>query len=117
MKTLQLNTENLTALDASVHIPMYRRKEVQAGILHIGIGGFHRAHQAYLIDRLLAQGTAADWGICGVALLEPDRKIYDVLSAQDGLYTLVIPDTNGNFSAQVIGAIVELLYAPDNPSG
>src|SRR5690606_10861232 len=79
-------------------------------------GGFHRAHQAYFMDRLLQSGVASDWGICGVALLESDRKIYDVLSEQDGLYTLMIPNADGRFSAQVIGSITELLYAPENPS-
>jgi len=84
--------------------------------MHIGVGGFHRAHQAYLIDRLLEQGAATDWGICGVALLESDRKIYDVLSEQDGLYTLMIPDAGGNFSVRIIGSIIEMLYAPQDPA-
>ena len=104
------------SLPAAIKIPLYNRNEVRAGIAHIGIGGFHRAHQAYFVDRLLEQGLATDWGICGIALLESDRRIYDVLSVQDGLYTLMIPDAKGNFSAQVIGSIVELLYAPENPS-
>jgi len=64
----------------------------------------------------LERGQATDWGICGVALLESDRKIYDVLSKQEGLYTLMIPDTEGRFSAQVIGSIIEWLYAPANPA-
>jgi mannitol 2-dehydrogenase len=57
-----------------------------------------------------------DWGICGIALLEADWWIYEALSEQDGLYTLVIPDVEGNFSARVIGSIVEVLYAPQDPS-
>lgn len=114
-KPIQLNYENLSSLPADIQRPMYRREEVKAGIVHIGIGGFHRAHQAYLINNLLEQGSSKDWGICGIGLLEADWKIYDVLSRQDGLYTLMIPDGNGNFSVQVIGSIVELLYAPENP--
>ena len=102
-------------VSTDVHLPTYRREEVKAGVVHIGIGGFHRAHQAYFIDRLLEQGIATEWGICGVALLESDRKIYDVLSEQHGLYTLMIPNTDGSFSARVIGSIVELFYAPENP--
>lgn len=115
IEPVKLNTENLTMLNANVRIPMYDRKVVGVGIVHIGIGGFHRAHQAYLVNQLLEQGMATNWGICGVALLASDRKIYDILSEQDGLYTLMVPDGDGNFSAQVIGSIVELLYAPDNP--
>ncbi len=113
---IQLNAKNLAALPARIHVPTYTRQKVKAGIVHIGIGGFHRAHQAYFVDCLLQKKMAADWGICGVALLKSDRKIYDVLSEQDGLYTLMIPDADGDFSAQVIGSIVELLYAPENPS-
>lgn len=115
IEPIKLNTENLTMLNANVRIPIYDRKKVGVGIVHIGIGGFHRAHQAYLVNQLLEQGMATNWGICGVALLASDRKIYDILSEQNGLYTLMVPDVDGNFSAQVIGSIVELLYAPDNP--
>src|SRR5690606_28183357 len=116
MNRPKLNTENLITLPANVEIPTYRREDIKAGIVHIGIGGFHRAHQAYFMDRLLQSGVASDWGRCGVALLESDRKIYDVFSEQDGLYTLMIPNADGRFSAQVIGSITELLYAPENPS-
>lgn len=111
----QLNAKNLASLPEDVRIPTYNRKAVKAGIVHIGVGGFHRAHQAYLVNCLLQRGLAKDWGICGVSLLPNDRKIYDVLSEQDGLYTLMIPNTDGDFSAEVIGSIVELLYAPENP--
>ncbi len=115
MTPIQLNTKNFAALPTSVHLPQYRREEVRTGIVHIGIGGFHRAHQAYAIDRLLELGTATEWGICGIALRESDRSIYEALSHQDGLYTLLIPDSKGNFSARVIASIVELLYAPQDP--
>lgn len=115
IEPVKLNAKNLTTLSANIRIPMYDRRKLRTGIVHIGIGGFHRAHQAYLVNQLLEQGVAANWGICGVALLASDRKIYDILSEQDGLYTLMVPDGDGNFSAQVIGSIVELLYAPDNP--
>mgnify|MGYP002072143372 CR=1 FL=1 len=116
MMPIQLNTDNLTRLAPAVHVPVYNRGKIKSGIVHIGIGGFHRAHQAYCIDRLLEQGLAADWGICGISLLVPDRKIHDVLAKQEGLYTLMIPDATGNFSARVIGSVTELLYAPENPS-
>ncbi len=103
-------------MSTKVRMPLYDRGGVHVGIVHIGIGGFHRAHQAYLVDRLLDRGMSSDWGICGLALLSSDRKIYDVLSEQDGLYTLMVPDADGSFSARVVGSIVELLYAPENPS-
>jgi len=116
IEPIKLNNKNLDALSSNIQVPAYNRKEVKTGMVHIGIGGFHRTHQAYLTNELLEQGMAMSWGICGVALLASDRTIYDVLSEQDGLYTLMIPDADGNFSAQVIGSIVELLYAPEDPS-
>ncbi|HLR00267.1 MAG TPA: mannitol dehydrogenase family protein [Sphingobacterium sp.] len=115
MSPIKLNSKNLAHLPAYIKTPLYERERVKTGIVHIGVGGFHRAHQAYYIQRLLEQGQAKDWGICGIALLPSDRKIYEVLSEQDGLYTLMIPCTEGKFSVEVIGSITELLYAPENP--
>ncbi|MGH3561328.1 MAG: mannitol dehydrogenase family protein, partial [Mycobacterium sp.] len=67
--------------------PGYDRANVGIGIVHFGVGGFHRAHQAAYIDQLLRQGRAQGWGICGVGVLPDDRRMRDVLHAQDGLYT------------------------------
>ena len=95
--------------------PAYDRSQVTAGIVHFGVGGFHRAHQAMYLDRLMNDGKALDWGICGVGALParpPDR---DTLTAQDGLYTLVVKHPDGTREPRVIGAIVETLFAPDDP--
>ncbi|MFB5944242.1 mannitol dehydrogenase family protein [Albibacterium profundi] len=115
-QSIDLNIKNLNKLSERIAVPAYKRDQVRVGMVHIGIGGFHRAHQAYFVDNLLAQGLASEWGICGIALLESDKRIYDVLSKQDGLYTLMVPDTEGDLSARVIGSIIELLYAPGDPS-
>lgn len=114
-ETLTLNAVNLSKLPFEVRRPGYDRNGIQPGIVHIGIGGFHRAHQAYYLDELMEQGLGERWGICGVALLESDRKIYQTLLRQDGLYTLVTPDGEGKLSARVIGSIIEVLFAPDDP--
>jgi mannitol 2-dehydrogenase len=112
-----LSSQTLTSLASHVQLPLYDRRLVRAGIAHIGVGGFHRAHQAMYLDRLLNQGSAMDWGICGVGLLPPDARMRDVMSAQDCLYTLVLKHPNGQQEARVIGSIVEYMYAPDAPAG
>ena len=68
----RLNATTLSQLDPTVGRPGYDRALLTAGIVHIGVGGFHRAHQAVAIDRLMTAGLARDWAICGVGLLEAD---------------------------------------------
>ena len=70
-------------------VPAYDRSLVTPGVVHLGVGGFHRAHLAMYHDRLLSEGRGLDWGICGVGVLAADRQMKQVLQAQDGLYTLV----------------------------
>ncbi len=96
--------------------PGYHRARVGIGIVHFGVGGFHRAHQAAYIDGLLQRGLARDWGICGVGVLPADRRMRDVLRAQDGLYTLVVEHPDGRRDVRVIGSILDYRYAPDNPA-
>jgi len=95
--------------------PGYDRDGVVAGIAHFGVGGFHRAHQAMYIDRLLGRGLAREWGICGIGVMPADRRMRDVLRAQDGLYTLILEHPDGHREARVIGSIVDYRYAPDDP--
>ncbi|HEY3688972.1 MAG TPA: mannitol dehydrogenase family protein [Pseudonocardiaceae bacterium] len=85
------------------------------GIVHFGVGGFHRSHQAMYLDRLMRDGKALDWGICGVGVLPSDRRMKDVMAAQDCLYTLVVKHPGGSLEPQVIGSIVQYLFAPDDP--
>jgi mannitol 2-dehydrogenase len=111
---IKLNARNLSKLPHQVVIPSYDRSNLKTGIVHIGIGGFHRAHQAFYMDKLLENYNAADWAICAIGLLETDRKIYEVLVRQDGLYTLMINESDGSLSARIIGSIVEYIFAPEN---
>jgi mannitol 2-dehydrogenase len=111
----QLDQRSLPSLPAAVARPAYDRSRVRTGIVHLGVGGFHRAHQAMYVDRLLEQGTAEDWGICGVGVLPADRRMAEVMAAQDCLYTLVVKHSDGTWDARVIGSIVEYLLAPDDP--
>ena len=112
---IKLNEKNLLFLPGQVAIPGYERSKIKAGIAHIGVGAFHRSHEAVYTDKVLHHKGNNGWGICGIGLLEKDIEICNVLSEQDGLYTLMIAGSDGNQTANVIGSIVECLYAPDNP--
>ncbi len=93
-------------------MPGYNRASVTPGIVHIGVGGFHRAHEAVYTDDLLGQGTAHEWGICGVGLRPEDRAMRDALVPQDGLYTVMTRDAGGD-AARVIGSLIRYLFAPE----
>ncbi|MCO1657201.1 mannitol dehydrogenase family protein [Pseudonocardia sp. S2-4] len=110
-----MNAAALSALHPSVAVPRYDRGAVRAGIVHVGVGAFHRAHQAMYLDRLMNEGKALEWGICGVGVLPGDRRMRDALVAQDFLYTLVEKGPDGSQDARVIGSIVDYLLAPDDP--
>lgn len=109
-----LGASTLGTLPSAVAIPGYDPAAISTGIVHFGVGGFHRAHQAMYVDALLAKGVD-DWGICGVGVLEFDRTMRDALRAQDNLYTLVTSAPDGTREARVIGSIHEYLFAPDDP--
>ena len=110
-----MKLNNSTLAQIPIAKPTYNRDEIGIGIVHFGVGGFHRAHQAMYVDRLLEMGLATQWGICGVGVLPADRKMADVMAAQDGLYTLVLENPDGSRDARVIGSIVDYRYAPDDP--
>lgn len=111
---MKLNSHTLADFIEDVEVPTYDRSEVTAGIVHFGVGGFHRAHQAMYVDRLLQQGEASEWGICGVGVLPGDQKMRDVMEAQNCLYTLALKHSDGAWDTRVIGSIVEYLFAPED---
>lgn len=111
----QLNTESLTDVGRRVPVPAYDRAQVRVGIVHFGVGGFHRAHEAVYLDTLMNHGQALDWGITGVGVLPHDQRMKAVLSAQDHLYTLVVKHPDGSLEPRVIGSIVDYLFAPEDP--
>ncbi|MDN6330825.1 MAG: mannitol dehydrogenase family protein, partial [Brachybacterium sp.] len=98
-----------------VAVPAYPLRERAVGIVHFGVGGFHRAHQAMFLDRLMNAGRDRDWAICGVGLLPGDARMRDALTSQDGLYTLVTKAPDGTRDPRVIGSIAHYLFAPDDP--
>lgn len=71
---MKLNKQNLNRLAPEVALPAYALSDTRHGIAHIGVGGFHRAHQAYYTDALMNLGEGLDWAICGVGLRAEDRR-------------------------------------------
>jgi mannitol 2-dehydrogenase len=110
-----LNARTLAYWSDRLPGPAYDRDLVTPGVVHFGVGSFHRAHQAMYHDRLMNEGTALDWGICGVGVMAADRRMKQALEAQDGLYTLVLKHSDGTYEPRVIGSVVEYLFAPDDP--
>jgi len=92
---LNLNNANLNALAPEVSAPTYDRTQRRSGIAHVGVGHFHRSHQAMYVDRLRRAGSALDWAICGVGVLPNDSKSRDILREQDYLYTLTVEEADG----------------------
>ena len=101
----RLSSHTLATLPASVVRPLYDIEQTRIGIVHIGPGAFHRAHQAVYLDDMLAQHP--DWAICGVSLHSHDVR--DALQPQDGLYTLALLGQQSQL--RVIGALREVLSA------
>ncbi|MET8153513.1 mannitol dehydrogenase family protein [Actinoplanes sp. NPDC049668] len=112
---LPLNAKTLPSLPDGLPTPAYDRGALRTGIVHFGVGGFHRAHEAMYLDRLMNAGAALDWAICGVGVMPADRRMQEALDAQDGLYTLVVKAPDGTLEPRVIGSIREYLFAPDDP--
>jgi mannitol 2-dehydrogenase len=94
---------------AGTPVPDYDRARLRPGIVHVGVGGFHRAHLALYTDRVAAAG--GDWGIVGLGMTPQDAAMRDVLERQDHLYTLVERGP-GEPAVQVIGSIVGYVHAP-----
>ncbi|RFA12086.1 mannitol dehydrogenase [Subtercola boreus] len=109
-----LNSATISSLTSIPH-PTYDRTKIRTGIVHFGLGNFHRAHQAMYIDRLMNDGLALDWAICGVGVMPSDAAMRDALNSQSGLYSLTLKHPDGTLEPRIIGAIKEYLFAPDDP--
>lgn len=88
----------------------FDRNSVKSGILHFGVGNFHRAHLEYMTSQLLEDSTQHGWGICGAMILERDEPLYKALKAQNGEYTLTVCGRDGNNEVYRLGALVELYW-------
>ncbi|SDL95643.1 mannitol dehydrogenase family protein [Aliiruegeria lutimaris] len=110
---MKLSAETLADLHPEISRPAYDRSKVTAGILHVGLGNFHRAHQAIYIDDLLARGGSEEWGILGAGVMPADAQMRDGLKAQDCLYTVLEQDASGD-KGRVIGSMTD--FAPVSPN-
>lgn len=108
----RLSNRTLRHLPSGIRQPGYHRQSVAAGIVHLGVGAFHRAHQAVYIDDCLGAGEP-DWAVVGASLRSPDTR--DALAPQDGLYTLSVKDGDRE-DLRVVGSIVSTLVAPEEPA-
>ncbi|MBU2879311.1 mannitol dehydrogenase family protein [Aliiglaciecola lipolytica] len=113
---VRLNEDNLHHLPSGISVPNYDRKKVKAGIVHVGVGGFHRSHEAYYTDAYMNQTGDLNWGICGVGLRDADRKMKSILEQQNYLYTLIVKHPNGTIENQVIGCMTDFLMGCDEPN-
>lgn len=111
---MKLNRRNLDNLTPKVAKPTYLDSDTQHGIAHFGVGGFHRAHQAFYTDALMDQGRDLDWSICGIGLRPEDRKVRDDLAGQDYLYTLFELGDSDDTQSRIIGSISDMLLAEDS---
>ncbi|MCY3879806.1 MAG: mannitol dehydrogenase family protein [Rhodobacteraceae bacterium] len=102
---VRLSNAALGKLSKGVVVPLYDRSRLTPGIVHIGLGNFHRAHQAWYLHRLMQEGHAFDWGIIGAGVRVYDREQRRKLEAQDFLTTLIELDP-GATSAEIIGSII-----------
>ena len=107
----RLSEATFERLPATVRRPAYRRQDLGCGIVHLGVGAFHRAHQGVYTE-LALEGAFGPWGICGVSLRRPETR--DRLAPQNGLYTVV--ERDGAARLQVIGCVEQLLVAPEDPA-
>ena len=107
----RLSSSTLGRLPAGVARPSYDRAAVATGIVHLGIGAFHRAHQAVYTEAVLAAGDRR-WGILGASLRSADTR--DALAPQDGLYTVAVRGPVGE-ALQVVGAVRDVVVAPEDP--
>ncbi|WP_455584216.1 mannitol dehydrogenase family protein [Bacteroides sp.] len=93
----------------------YNREQIKPGILHIGVGNFHRAHEEFFTNRLLEDPTQQNWGICGAMLLPGDEHLYKALKKQANEYTLTVCGRDGKDEAYHIGSLVELIWGVEDP--
>jgi mannitol 2-dehydrogenase len=111
-----VTTLSLAALDRlpkGIDRPRYSRDGLRGGILHIGVGNFHRGHQAVYLDRLFNAGRDHDWALVGAGVRAADSAMRDALMAQDWLTTVVEQGADSS-RASVTGAMVDFV-PPANP--
>ncbi len=104
----KLSIANLDQISEKVAIPNYHREDISAGIVHIGVGNFHRAHQSIYLNRLFEMGIDRDWGIVGAGITQYDNAMRKKLASQDWLTTVVQLDPD-KLTAGITGAMIDFI--------
>jgi len=111
--SIKLNKKNLEQIESKGHkIPKYDNTSISAGIVHFGVGNFHRAHQAVYLNRLFNKGLDKNWGIVGAGVMPYDEKMREALENQDYLFSVVEQSANDN-NFEVVGSIIDYLSVND----
>jgi len=111
---LDLNNRTLAQINGSTIKPTYDRSQLQAGIVHIGVGNFHRAHLSWYLHRLMQKGMDLDWAIIGSGVTEYDISMREKLANQDYLTTLIELDPKGNQSSEIVGPMIDYVAIEKN---
>jgi mannitol 2-dehydrogenase len=110
--SIKLSAGALSRLPADVAAPKYRRADLSAGIVHFGVGNFHRAHQAVYLDDLFNEGRDHDWAVIGAGVRAADALVRDRLGEQDWLTTVVEQEANST-KARVTGSMIDFIAPGD----
>jgi mannitol 2-dehydrogenase len=105
---IPVSLQQLPALATVAAVPRYRREDLSAGIAHLGVGNFHRAHQGMYLHRLMDLGLGADWAIVGAGVKAADLQMRQRLQGQDWLTTVVESDRAGT-RVTITGAMVDFV--------
>jgi mannitol 2-dehydrogenase len=111
--TTKLSAATLDAVAKTASVPQYDRSSLTAGIVHFGVGNFHRAHQAVYLDDLFATGSDHDWALIGAGVREADEAMRQKLLAQDLLTTVVEQEADAS-TARVTGGMIDYLQPGDS---
>lgn len=109
---MELSNASLPRLSADMAVPTYDRSQLTPGIVHIGLGNFHRAHQSWYLHRLFQQGLNLDWAILGAGVRSYDSAMRDRLLAQDCLTTLIELSPSGQ-KTEVVGSMIDYIPVQD----
>ena len=109
---INLSLAALPQISSSIERPLYQRSDLQAGIVHFGIGNFHRAHMAVYLHELMQKGLARDWAIIGTGVKQQDVAMRADLAQQDWLTTVIERDDE-QLSAKVTGSMVDFIHPQD----
>ena len=110
--TIRLSRAALPSFSSQISSPNYSPQQLKPGIVHIGVGNFHRAHQAVYLDQLFRLGKSLDWALVGTGVMPGDRVMGQTLAQQDYL-TTVVEQSAAGYKATVTGSMIDFLLPGD----